>query len=108
MYSVFIMFLSVSCQWNVSLPGEKSLFCHGYIPESTLVPNTGKNPISTCFIYLFCFFRATLMAYGGSQARSRIGAVAADLYHSHNNARSEPHLQPTPQLTATPDLEPTE
>ena len=40
-------------------------------------------------------------AYGGSQARGRIVAVAADLHDS--NAGSEPRLQPTPQLTATPD-----
>ena len=43
------------------------------------------------------------MAYGGSQARGPIGAVAASLYHSHSKARSEPHLQTTPQLTATLD-----
>ena len=29
------------------------------------------------------------------------GAIAAGLRHSHSNTRSEPHLQPTPQLTAT-------
>ena len=33
------------------------------------------------FIY-FCLFRATPMGYGGSQASSRIGAVAAGLHHS--------------------------
>ena len=46
------------------------------------------------------------MAYGGSQARGRIGAVAvaAGLDHSHSNVGSEQHLQPAPQLTATPDL----
>ena len=42
-------------------------------------------------------------AYGGSQARGRIGAVAASLRQSHSNAGSELRLQPTPQLTATPD-----
>ena len=43
------------------------------------------------------------MAYGGSQAMGLIGVVAAGLRHSYSNARSEPHLRPTPQLTATPD-----
>ena len=43
------------------------------------------------------------MAYGGSQARGPIGAVAASLHQSHNNEGSEPRLQPTPQLMATPD-----
>ena len=48
------------------------------------------------------------MAYGGSQARGRIGAVATGLRQSHSNVGSEPRLQPTPQLTATPDRQPTE
>ena len=42
-------------------------------------------------------------AYGGSQARGLIGAVATGLRQSHSNAGSEPRLQPTPQLTATQD-----
>ena len=39
------------------------------------------------------------MIYGDSQARGLIRAVAASLHHNHSNARSEPRLQPTPQLT---------
>ena len=46
--------------------------------------------------------------YGSSQARGLIEAVAAGLRQSHSNARSEPSLQPTPQLTATLDPYPTE
>ena len=38
----------------------------------------------------------------------QIGAVATGLHHSHSNARSEPRLQPTPQLSATLDPSPTE
>ena len=53
-----------------------------------------------CFV-LFLLFRATPTAYGSSQARGLIGA--AGLHHSHSNARSEPCLQPTPQLMAMPD-----
>ena len=49
------------------------------------------------------FSKAAPVAYGGSQARGLIRAVAASLCHSHSNAGSEPRLQPTPQLTATPD-----
>ena len=36
----------------------------------------------------FCLFRVALSAYGGSQARGRIGAVAT----SHSNAGSKPRL----------------
>ena len=56
------------------------------------------------FFFFWSFFkRDTPAAYGGSQARGLIGAEAAGLYHSHSNLGSEPHLQPTPQLMATPD-----
>ena len=48
-------------------------------------------------------FRASPAAYGRSQARGRTGAVAISLYHSHSNARSEPHLGSTQQLTAMSD-----
>ena len=33
---------------------------------------------------------AVPVAYGGSQARAPVGAVAASLCHSHSNIRSEP------------------
>ena len=54
------------------------------------------------FVFVCVFvllFRATPMAFGGSQARSLIGATAASLHHSHSNARSKPQLRPT----LTPD-----
>ena len=57
------------------------------------------------FIYLFIYLLVFLpflgplpRAYGGSQARDPIGAIATVLPQSHSNAGSEPCLQPTPQL----------
>ena len=65
-------------------------------------PNLGffffLNPFFVCV-----FSRAAPTTYGGPQARGPIGAVATGLHHSHSHTRSEPHLRPTPQLTATPD-----
>ena len=63
------------------------------------------------FFFVFCLFVVVVVAiswaaptaYGGSQARGLIGAVATGLRQSHSNAGSEQRLQPTPQLTATPD-----
>ena len=56
------------------------------------------------FFFVFLLFLwATPVAYGGSQARGRIRAVATGLCQSHSNSGSEPRLQPTPRLTATPD-----
>ena len=60
------------------------------------------------FFCLFAFSRAASAAYGGSQARGPVGVVAAGLHHSHSNAGSKLHLQPTPQLMATPDPQPME
>ena len=51
---------------------------------------------------LFFFLRAILTAYGGFQARGRMRAAPASLYHSHSNAGSKPHLRPTPELMAMP------
>ena len=53
------------------------------------------------FFFFFGLFGATPMAYGNSQARGQIGAVAAGLHHSHSNAGSVSHLQPIPQLRTT-------
>ena len=43
--------------------------------------------LAPCFSLgiFFWLFRAVPTAYGGSQAKSRIGAVAASLHHSHSN-----------------------
>ena len=65
--------------------------------------NTPESETLLFLSFFFCLFRATPVAYGGSQARGLIGAAAAGLRHSHSNAGYELHLQPTPQLTATPD-----
>ena len=56
------------------------------------------------FFFVFLLFLwAAPAAYGGSQARGLIGAVATGLRQSHSNEGSELRLQPTPQLTAMTD-----
>ena len=52
-------------------------------------------------LFLFLLLRATLVAYGTSQARGQIRAAAASLHHKHSNLGSKLCLQTTPQLTAT-------
>ena len=42
--------------------------------------------VTLIFFFFFGLFRATLVAYGSSQARGEIGAAAARLHHSHSNA----------------------
>ena len=67
---------------------------------------------NTFFFFFFFLFRAAPVAhsiwsfpgYGSNQ----IGATAASLHYSHSNMRSEPYLQPTPELMATSDGQPTE
>ena len=79
-----------------SVPGDSRLerFC---ITEQT-------RPVLFFVCFCFCFVGSHLLAHGSSWASSGIGAVAAGLCHSHGNTRSEPHLQPMPQLVAMPDL----
>ena len=61
--------------------------------------NYGKRKISHSMIFfIFLLFRASLEAYGGSQARGRIRATTAGLHHSHSNVGSKPHLWPIPQV----------
>ena len=64
---------------------------------------TKSDPQFFFFFGLFAISWAAPTAYGGSQARGLIGAVAAGLRQSHSNMGSEPPLRPTPQLMATPD-----
>ena len=57
-----------------------------------------------CLFVCFAFSRAAPVAHEGCQASGLTGAVAAGLLQSHHsNMGSEPRLQPTPQLMATPD-----
>ena len=55
------------------------------------------------FFGLFAISWAAPTACGDSQAGGRIRAVATSRRQSHSNARSEPRLQPTPQLIAMLD-----
>ena len=73
------------------------------------LPGVSRSTIFFFFFFVFLpFSRTALAAHGGSQARDPIGAVAAALHHSRSHTGSEPHLQPTPQLTATLDPQPIE
>ena len=46
---------------------------------------------------------AVPVAYGNSQARGRIGAATAGIYHTHSNAAIKLHPQSTLQVAAMPD-----
>ena len=64
------------------------IICHLFIVS-------GELPVQIFYpFYVFSFglFRATPMAYGQSQARDRIGDLAAGLCHSHSNLGSKLYL----------------
>ena len=72
--------------------------CHS--SREDVVPSTGNQTFEVGLgkrenpNFLFsCLSRATPTACGGSW----IGAVASGLHHSHRNARSKPHMRPTPK-----------
>ena len=96
-------YLIVVCSAFVLMTNDVELFFMFLLAVS--ISSLEKKKLTFCV----CVFpRAARTAHGGSQARGGIRAVAASLCHSHNNARSEPSLQPTPQLTAMPDPQPPE
>ena len=86
MYLIFLIYTSVS----------------GHLDYFYVLPIVNSAAVNID-VHVFLLFRAIPAVYGGSQARGPIRALAASLYHSHSNARSEPCLPSTPQLTATPD-----
>ena len=65
-------------------------------------------PLSFLPPFLSSFFQPTSVAYGSFQPWGWIRASAPGLCYSHSSSGSEPHLWPTPQLTATLDPPPTE
>ena len=72
LYILFYFFL-------LSLPlGGRSPFWHNYI-NCVLWETSFVFLFVVCLFFVFCLFRATPMAYGGSQARGLTGAVASGL-----------------------------
>ena len=65
-------------------------FTHTYREESLSKISIDDQ---SCILFYFNFLKKL----------GRIEAIPAGLHHSHSNARSEPHLRPTPQLRAMPD-----
>ena len=90
---------------EIELPAERT----GHLFTDEVLIKLFSQPVFglfCCFGFFFCLFafsRATPTACGHSQASGLIGAVATSLRQSHSNTGSEPRLQPTPQLMATPD-----
>ena len=73
------------------------------LPKQASTGNLGELPRGrTDYLSLLFLFRAAPVAYGSSQARGRIRAVASGLCHNHSNARSKPHLWTALQLAAMP------
>ena len=60
-------------------------------------------------LFIYCLFKGySHTPHGYSQPRDKIRAAAAQLHHSHSNARPKPHLWSTPQLIPLrgPEIEP--
>ena len=83
-----------------------------YIQFFKIIGANGPSLLKQLFFLFFCFFvllyRAAPTECGSQQARSGIGATAVSRSHSQGNAGSKLHLQPTPQLTAKLDTQPSE
>ena len=71
------------------------LFGSPYV--SDIIVNLSEGTYNFFFLWLY------LQHMEIPRARDWIWAAPAKLFHSHNDARSKPHLQPTPELVAAPD-----
>ena len=89
-------------EWALQMQCQRTQAAHSWFPIilASLRRRGAQESKQAFFSFLFLLLRATPMAYGGSQARGRIGAVAASLC---SNAGSELRLRPISQLTAMPD-----
>ena len=54
----------------------------GFFVSNLSFPNSSQSFSALDFFFSFGLLRATPVAYGGSQARGQIGAIAAGLHHS--------------------------
>ena len=111
--SMELPILDISCKWSHTLCGFLVwLLCLAYVlsfhPCCSLlsvlhsflwlscIPLDEDTTFVYSFFFFFLLFRATPLAYGSSQARGQIGAIAASYSHSHSNAKSKPRLWPAP------------
>ena len=81
---------SISCRAYASQTSFSSA-CHRDFPsreKELIILNMLASGLVFLFCFFFCLFRAVPVAYGSSQARGQIRAVAASLHHSHSNTGS--------------------
>ena len=97
------LLLPPACGHWFSVPGSLKHFSPIIPPHLHHLTRSPMVHSPLPFFFPLPLFKAVFAAYVSSQARGLIGAAAADLHHSHSNMGSEPHLRPTPQLTAMLD-----
>ena len=93
--------------WALTIISSELQLAPSMTPVDQLESQVDKgvdHPTCVFFLVFLPFLWAAPAAHGGSQARGLIRAVATGLHQSHSNSGSELRLQPTSQLTATPDL----
>ena len=88
---------------NLAIQNAKEVVIESNISNRECCADTGtklrfdsllkfKGVLNFLFVCFFAISCAAPAAYGGSQARGGIGAVAAGLLQSHSNEGSELHL----------------
>ena len=76
-------FKNITTKLQISPTGSSRAIC-----DEISDAHRNKTLLIGLFCVFVCFFRDATTAYGSSQTRGRIGAVAASLYPSHSNART--------------------
>ena len=92
------------CWFPITSPPTNQKNVHELVtPCSLKTPDSSLPSPRWDKVFFFVFSRVSPTAYGSSQARGLIRAVASGLHQSHSNARSKPCLGSTPQLMAMLD-----
>ena len=86
---VYVEFYVIRCSWKFAHQRQRLKLTFISLSHVFSVAHTTFIAMLKIFFFLFT---AAPAAYGGSQARGRIGASAAGLPHSHGNAGSEAYL----------------
>ena len=93
-----MLLVQLSILWFLSFLEFRNSLIRRYLYNIILLSNNyvEAEPLGwlklKCVCVCFVFSRATSTAYGDSQARDLIGAVAAVLRQSHSNVGSKPRL----------------
>ena len=92
-------------EWRENLSESKVclLAINGIISQLHFLPGVEPCSFSPRRLFFFFFFLQPHVRQMEAPGLGAKQSCSCDLYHNHGNTKSEPHLQPMPQLVEMPD-----